>query len=257
MKLLRHPVRAIREPFGTAGLIVACIALIAALAGGAYAASGLNGKQKKEVKKIAKSFQGSGPQGPAGAAGPQGTAGTNGKDGGAGTNGKDGTNGTNGASVTTTPIEPFEECGEQEGVMLHSGITETPICNGEAGENGQTGFTESLPPGKTETGMWGIQGTQEIADASPDESLSTFGSFNIPLASAATAHFEGEPGFATNCPGSSASPTANSGHLCVYGFIFGLTFSEIQSTPQGFALKFALEVGNEFHVGQGTWAVTG
>ena len=80
---LRHPVRAIREPFGTAGLIIACVALIAALAGGAYAASGgLTAKQKKEVKKIAKAFAGQpGAQGPKGDTGPKGDQGPKGNTG--------------------------------------------------------------------------------------------------------------------------------------------------------------------------------
>ena len=58
MKRLRHPIRAIREPFGTAGLIVACVALVLALTGAAFAAAGLTGKQKKEVEKIAKKYAG-------------------------------------------------------------------------------------------------------------------------------------------------------------------------------------------------------
>src|SRR4051794_38320152 len=101
---LRHPVRAIREPFGTAGLIVACIALIAALTGGAYAASGgLTAKQKKEVKKIAKQF--------AGKPGAPGTAGAKGDTGGKGDTGAAGTNGTNGSDGTNGLQGPQGEAG--------------------------------------------------------------------------------------------------------------------------------------------------
>ena len=39
MKSFRHPVRAIREPFGTAGLIIAVVALVAAVGGNAFAAA--------------------------------------------------------------------------------------------------------------------------------------------------------------------------------------------------------------------------
>ena len=49
--IIRHPIRAAREPFGKAGLIVAIVALVAAIGGTALAASGLNSKQKKEVDK--------------------------------------------------------------------------------------------------------------------------------------------------------------------------------------------------------------
>jgi hypothetical protein len=92
---LRHPIRAIREPFGKAGLTVAICALVLAMVGGAYAAGALSGKQKKEVEKIAKKYAGktgsAGSQGPAGPAGAKGDTGTNGKDGTNGTNGKEGT----------------------------------------------------------------------------------------------------------------------------------------------------------------------
>jgi hypothetical protein len=162
---LRHPIRAIREPFGKAGLTVAILALVFAMVGGAYAAKGaLTGKQKKEVEKIAKTeakkfvitstsqikpsvLESSGPKatasakgkqgkqgkqgktgktGPQGPAGATGPAGPQGAKGDTGANGKDGANGTNG----------------KEGL------------EGKAGKNGTTGFTEMLPSGKTETGTW-------------------------------------------------------------------------------------------------------
>jgi hypothetical protein len=123
MKRLKHPLRAIREPFGKAGLTVAILALVFAMVGGAYAASGgLTGKQKKEVEKIAKKYAGK--TGPAGSQGPAGPAGAKGD---TGTNGKDGTNGTNG----------------KEGP------------EGKQGKDGTTGFTETLPSGETETGSEG------------------------------------------------------------------------------------------------------
>jgi hypothetical protein len=81
MSRLRHPIRAIREPFGKAGLTVAVIALVFAMVGGAFAAAGLNGKQKKQVTKIAKSFQGTGPAGASGIAGPKGDPGPQGSEG--------------------------------------------------------------------------------------------------------------------------------------------------------------------------------
>jgi len=125
---LRHPVRAIREPFGTAGLIVAFIALIAALTGGAYAASGgLTAKQKKEVKKIAKQFGGK--PGAPGATGPAGPAGAKGATGVAGTNGINGANGTNG---------------------LQGATGEAGMCSGEEPEC-------VAPPGALMTGAWSFR----------------------------------------------------------------------------------------------------
>ncbi|HEX5608673.1 MAG TPA: hypothetical protein VFX45_01115 [Solirubrobacterales bacterium] len=152
MKRFRHPVRAIREPFGTAGLIIAVVALIAAVSGVAYAATGLNGKQKKEVKKIAKEVAGQpgapgtpGGPGPAGAAGPKGDTGT------AGTNGSPGEPGKPGASVTGTPIAANGVCGKATGVKYTLSATPTNVCSGEDGE---TGFVEDLPSGKSLTGTW-------------------------------------------------------------------------------------------------------
>lgn len=81
----RRPGRALREPFGKAGLIVACCAVLLACTGGAFAAGGgFSGPQKKEIGKIAtkvaKKYAGkpgkSGPAGPAGAAGAPGPAGS-------------------------------------------------------------------------------------------------------------------------------------------------------------------------------------
>ena len=92
MKRLRRPIRAVREPFGKAGLVVAMVALIAALGGSAIAAKGaLTGKQKKEVTKIAQKYAGKpgaqGAQGPAGAKGDAGAPGAKGDPGPAGDRG--------------------------------------------------------------------------------------------------------------------------------------------------------------------------
>ena len=140
MKRLRHPIRAIREPFGKAGLTVAILALVFAMVGGAYAASGgLTGKQKKEVEKIAKKYAGK-----TGSAGSQGPAGPAGAKGDTSTNGKDGTNGTNGTNGKEGP-------------------------EGKQGKEGTTGFTETLPSGETETGSegFGDGGLADIGGRSP------------------------------------------------------------------------------------------
>jgi hypothetical protein len=152
MKRLRHPINAIREPFGKAGLIIAVIALVFAMVGGAFAAKGaLTGKQKKEVEKIAKKYAGK--TGPAGPQGPAGTNGTNGKD---GANGKDGTNGTNGKSVTTGNAA-LAEC-EEGGITVEvegTPATKKKVCNGEEGKEGSPWTAGgTLPPEKTETGAW-------------------------------------------------------------------------------------------------------
>jgi hypothetical protein len=139
MKRLRHPIRAIREPFGTAGLIVACVALVLATTGAAFAAKGaLTGKQKKEVEKIAKKFAGK-----PGEAGAPGAPGAPGKDGVNGANGKDGVNGTNGVGATTVSFTGSKgTCTQgQGGIEVKSAGPATFVCNGEEGEAGEAGET--------------------------------------------------------------------------------------------------------------------
>ncbi len=169
MKRLRHPVRAIREPFGTAGLIVACVALILALTGAAFAAAGLTGKQKKEVEKIAKKFAGK-----PGAPGAQGPAGSNGAAGAKGATGQQGPKGATGAQGSAGPKGEAGAAGKspkvvEEGASLCEGKggvvyevagskEEAEICNGKEGQDGQPGSPwavgGTLPPGATETGYW-------------------------------------------------------------------------------------------------------
>lgn len=230
MKRLRHPVRAIREPFGTAGLIVACIALIAALGGSAFAAAKLTGKQKKEVEKIAKKFAGKpGAPGAQGPAGPQGPAGANGKDGAPGkdgANGKDGTNGTNGTNGTDgadgeTPeghaftvaeeeagTPPGEPCHKAGGVLYETASEENIVCNGTEGSPWTVGGV--LPPGQEEKGGWAfsVSGGDDLGHA-----LAAI-SFPIPLSEAVEEQFvffkaEGvfeTPEYSVHCSASATNP---------------------------------------------------
>jgi hypothetical protein len=243
---LRHPIRAIREPFGTAGLIVACVALIAALGGSAIAANNaLTGKQKKQVKKIAKKFAGqNGAQGPAGQAGSQGPKGDTGAAGANGANGKDGTNGTNGTngkdgapgatgkageSVNVIDLNPGDNPNCEQGgakIVNDSGTEEAYACNGEDGEGGGGGgWPETLPSGSTMTGPWEVLGeagivlgTEEFAYAAANLA------FPVPLETAPTevvviwagAEPEDSEEEKEKCPGTSLEPKAIPGVLCMY-----------------------------------------
>jgi hypothetical protein len=223
MSRIKHPVRAIREPFGTAGLVVACIALVLALTGAAFAAGKLTSKEKKEVEKIAKKFAGK--PGPAGPAGANGSNGANGKD---GVNGVNGAPGQNGESVTITNLAPGECANGEGGARFEAGSEEAEACNGKEGSPWTAGGT--LPSGKTETGTW----SWAVGSAGPAFSAI---SFPIPLAESlisSQVHFiegpgseaEGEeliiaPGEGllkqpTECPGTFAEPKAEPGNLCVY-----------------------------------------
>jgi len=245
MNRLRHPVRAVREPFGTAGLIVACVALIAALAGGAYAASGgLTAKQKKEVKKIAKQFAGK--PGAPGAAGPAGSKGDQGAKGDPGPEGKQGTPGTNGTNGTNGADGEDGACSE-----------ENPVCK--------------LPSEATETGAWAIgpmnASFQYQAVA-----------FNLSLEAAPEVHvlrengkekILGSGGFEEidqpDCPGTFEEPEAAPGVLCLYTEAEGLMLfanvdnpstgiNETASYPTGAVIPFQPEEAGAF--ARGTWAVT-
>jgi hypothetical protein len=268
----------LREHFGTAGLIVAIVALIAALGGGAYAASSGAGGGKATAS-AAKGKPGprgktgkTGPAGPAGPAGPQGPAGpagAKGDAGAAGANGKDGTNGTPGTpgtpgaagkSAVVTPFdsetepagEPCNEFGGAEVEVEGSGEPAN-VCNGE------TGFTETLPEGKTETGAWG--GSVGAGEFTPVPV-----SFAIPLAVEVEAHLRplnATPD--TNCPGTSLDPQAAPGHLCVYlgqksgSAAFALAVEPAAGGPAGFASTAGALVSLEGPPGQyagGTFAVT-
>ena len=254
MKRLRHPIRAIREPFGKAGLTVAILALVMAMVGGAFAANhpataSKAGKQGKQGKP--------GKTGPAGPAGPAGAPGAKGDAGAAGSNGTNGTNGNNGVSVTTSAAT-VGEC-PSGGIKVASASPPAKVCNGT------TGFTETLPEGKTETGAYYVSSaTGTGAHFGTKEWVAI--TFNIPLEAELdenhVIHVQ-EGGTDTTCTGSPASPTAPPGFLCVYetsGENF--TFSQI-SRPSltgfgagttGAILQY--EPTAEEAWAAGTWAVT-
>ena len=258
----------LRTQIGTAGLIVAIVALVAALGGGAYAATGAgNGK----ATASAKAKQGKqGKPGKTGAAGPQGPAGPAGAKGDIGAAGSNGSNGTNGTSVTGVAIPTTSAaCNHQGGTAYTSASGTENVCNGK---NGTTGFTAVLPPGKTETGVWGA--SVSIQPAS--KGLRFFPiSFTIPLEAAPTAIFVGpaEESKLPDCPGRGAGvlgiPEAAPGKLCIYaggfeeatflkvvtpGFKEGEGISQLGAGPTGALININC-TGEECQA-LGSWAVT-
>jgi collagen triple helix repeat protein len=223
MRLLKHPVRAIREPFGKAGLVVAVIALVLATTGAAFAAKGaLTSGQKKEVEKIAKKYAGkpgaTGPAGANGSNGAKGDAGAAGADGANGTNGTNGAPGANGKSVSVSSIAAGgSKCEGRAGaeVKQEGAGSGTAVCEGSPWTAGGT-----LPPGKTETGTWNISTSTSYEIFFPAVSVS----FPIPLAESGpghayffNAHKTTEEEFGSSgCSGSVANPTAPPGVLCMY-----------------------------------------
>jgi hypothetical protein len=242
-----------RDQVGTAGLLVAIIALIAALGGGAYAASGgLTGKQKKEVTKIAQAQAKK--LAPAGPAGPEGHAGAKGD---AGAPGAPGAPGANGAGVTVKPYVG-EECGTEEGTEFTNSTGTSFACNGE---NGETGFTTTLPSGKVEHGVWSVgpyPGVTENRTFAPV-------SFAIPLGAAEVpVHYMAEGVTPTTaCPGTIAAPLAAKGNVCVYASFEEETAflrpnnpekSTETAGPSGTLLLFELE--SEEAKARGVWVAT-
>jgi len=186
-----------RSQVGTAGLVVAVVALVAALAGGAVAATGGSGDSKASASAEGK-------RGKPGKRGPKGPPGQPGQAGPVGPAGPVGAQG---------PIGPEGKQGPE----------------GKPGKDGTTGFTATLPPGETETGLWGTY---------RNGAAGKYGfpiSFPIPLEEAPEEIVlvgEGEltkPG----CPGDAGGvPTADPGVLCVYADVLQEATSEGFSHPE-------------------------
>jgi hypothetical protein len=216
--------------------VMATLALFFALSGGAaYAASHYLITSTKQIKpSVLSSLKGkAGAAGAPGAQGPQGPAGTNGTNGTgtpgakgeAGLEGTPGAPGTNGTSVTSKKIEPGElKCAGLGGSEFTDGATKTEACNGE------TGYPETLPAGKTETGTFSYG---EITAAAAWVPIS----FAIPLAAPlggtqfvgvieqCGGKTEPEPktlceandaDAAVHCSGNAEEPKAEQGYLCIY-----------------------------------------
>ena len=258
--------------------VVAVVALVFAMTGGAFAASKFLITSTKQIKpSVLASLKGkAGAKGAAGPAGAQGAAGAQGPAGTAGPAGKDGAagaNGTNGASVTSKQLSTNEAaCAKEGGTELTAAEgKKTTVCNGK------TGFTSTLPSGKTETGVWSI-GPITVTQAAeiPGRYFTTSISFPIPLeASLDENHVkvigEHEVGkLGEGCGGGSAEmPIAEPGYLCVYvHFNQGLETFFIGSVENGepgagkdgatlapFTIKPKGQP-QEVAVGTGVWAVT-
>jgi hypothetical protein len=222
MHRLRHPVRAISEPFGTAGLIVACVALIAALGGTALAAKGaLTGKQKKEVTKIAKKY--------AGKPGAPGAAGT---PGGQGSQGPKGDTGATGAAGPAGPAGPTGPTGPK-GATGEAGMCSKaePKCT-LASKGMLTGvFSASNPSADTGTVLSPISFPLRVSPAPTTVYSIMVGSFHFglelddggihtfgphPEPQTLPEAEEDEQAYLAACPGSESEPLAAPGYLCIY-----------------------------------------
>ncbi len=197
-----------------------------------------------------------GATGATGPAGPTGATGATGATGPAGPAGADGTNGTNCWDLNQNGV-PDVATEDLNGDT----VVDVADCTGPTGPAGPQGPAGGiLPSGSTLRGFFGLGWT---ADA-PGEFHETSIAFGFTLASAPTAHFipvgTAPP---AGCPGTSANPQADPGHLCVYEDNTGNTASKSVcssfvcpgATPWGAQYR-AFSVGAGSAWTRGTWAVT-
>lgn len=246
--------------------LVAVLALVFAMGGGAYAASRYVITSTKQISpKVLKALQGkAGPAGANGAQGPAGAVGPAGPQGPAGLQGSAGTSGTNGTGVTSAALAKGNAKCPEGGSEFTSASGVTTACNGK---NGTTGFTATLPEGKTEEGHWAATGFTKAGESSRTPVAM---SFTIPLAeepSESNVHFigpeegEGEPHakLPTGCSGNVSEPKAASGNVCVFAEWFQrFVFYGASANESGITM-FLVDRGEEegSAVAFGTWAVTG
>jgi hypothetical protein len=244
--------------------VTATLALVFAMSGGALAATQYVIKSTKQIKpSVLKSLKGNaGPAGPAGPAGAKGASGE-GKEGAAGKEGasgkegaagKEGAPGANGSSVLASEFEGKEGPCEMGGSEFTVGsAAPTYACDGE------TGFTEELPLGKTETGAWSVGDFKQAAGKAQLVAIS----FAIPLSEEVEATVMAEGASPTEeCPGSASEPKAKAGILCVYvakteGSASPVQVRKAAGGGAGFASTTGgvLFVGGEEGSAYGTWAV--
>ena len=222
--------------------VIATLALVFAITGGAYAANHFLITSTKQISpKVLKALKGnSGAPGVEGVAGATGAAGPQGPGGAQGPQGPQGPKGETGAKGEAGPK------GEK-GVTGEKGVE---------GKEGKTGFTETLPSGKTEKGAWSVSVPPAYAPVKFSITKTAI-SFVIPLATEPTGVFlkPGEGG-TPECPGTASNPEAAEGFLCVYAATevgagtpavapektFGAIVGDINGEPGGIA--------------NGSWAVT-
>jgi hypothetical protein len=243
--------------------VTATLALFFAMSGGALAASHYLITSTKQIKpSVLSALKGNaGKTGPAGAQGERGPAGANGAN---GVNGesKEGKAGTNGISPEGAefPVGSSKgTCNAKQGGVEFKGVNTTYACNGK---NGLTGFTETLPAGKTETGTWSVfTDVQSFGSGLANAGFAAV-SFAIPLEVAVNeeedVHVLAEGAAATaECPGTVTKPAAAQGELCVYTSEEKAkpVFQELDPDATG-GVVLVFKGENEKGVAFGSWAVT-
>jgi hypothetical protein len=236
--------------------VTATLALFFGLSGGALAASHYLITSTRQIKpSVLSALKGNagkaGPVGPVGERGPAGAAGTSG----VGAKGEPGTSGVSPEGVEFSGSVSKGSCTAKQGGVEFKGANTTFACNGK---EGKTGYTETLPAGKTEEGTWSVL-TDVSSLGLADEGFASL-SFAIPLHEPIAEEdvfvlAEGAPA-TTECPGSFSDPKALPGDVCVYTSLErgkpGLISAEGSTGGVVLGLKGESEKGAAF----GSWAVT-
>jgi Collagen triple helix repeat (20 copies) len=292
--------------------VAATLAVVFAMSGGAYAVSNTSRSAVPVVVASAAGYHHSvsasvakkkgksapvgkpgprgpaGPVGPAGATGSVGPAGPAGPAGAKGETGASGSNGGEGKAGESVKVgqASLGEC-PSGGAKLSNASGSAAVCSAQGGGGG--GFVETLPPEKTETGVWKMSFVEGSKD--PYEDFTTI-SFPVRLAETLfrnQVHYVGKEGGGSGsaCPGTVEAPTATPGNLCVYQLLLNgvptendsgepmvpeiapiaftaFTTSEQGASTTGAMLKFQHYTSNEpekgtegeAQLGFGTWAVT-
>jgi hypothetical protein len=230
--------------------VVATFALVFAMSGGALAASHYLINSTKQINpKVLKSLKGAnGKNGTNGTNGAPGATGATGPGGPAGGPGPTGSNGTDGTSVTSSKEAAGASC-KNGGSKFVAGSSTTYACNGE---NGTTGYTETLPAGKAEHGNWSFNGLgQEEGQTNGhlESSQRVAMSFPIPLEKALNFQhvyfLNVKEKVSEHCEGTVETPTAEPGNLCVYTSALG----GIEGVEGGEFVHFAEMLNPELGLG--------
>jgi hypothetical protein len=256
--------RAIRRQINPA-MVLALVALVFAATGGAYAASSNGGGSGAKATALtthtaAVAIAAKAKPAPKGKAGPRGPAGAKGATGATGATGAAGPAGATGATGPAGAGTP--------GVAGSAGPAGPA---GPQGPKGESGFTETLPKGKTEKGTW----SAETAEGDTQAAVGSV-SFSIPLAGPLDEEHVVYVGLGESSPhcgaGTAVEPQAEEGYLCVFAghtallpSVLGVIhnpakeLSEKGAGESGAILLFSPEeVNGKFEGGFaiGTWAVT-
>ncbi|MGE5336023.1 MAG: hypothetical protein ACM3JL_01205, partial [Nitrososphaerota archaeon] len=215
----------------------------ASLGGAAYAAGGLNKHQEKQVKKLIKKYGKRGKRGKPGAPGAPGAAGPAGPAGPQGPGGAQGSQGEKGDKGDTGATGPEGEPG---------------VCSAAKPEC-------VAPEGATFTGTYAAD------SAGTNASYRAFFSISFPLRiptmlNDPLAHIKVVPpeeSLPEYCPGSTASPAAEPGYLCIYeinrhnarGIIENVPDNAVYDASSGVILYFEPVTAGESVYAFGTWAV--